>query len=233
MPFNVNPFPSYGPGGNNPESPGQRTVMYNTSPWETDLATRRKLEGDLATTKLSVNAKKYGDDLAFKQAENQRIDKNNRFTSVMQSLQGLLGNFNAGSTSVGGSSGTGPEITVGPVYSEQDIQRQINQSRAFNDAKAQTGFRTAQSQATGRGFSSRSPMLAALEGQYRNQALASSAEQETAFRTQAASENAGQILKGQQLRENQYASRMNEDIERRKPIFNTYNAMLSALAGLA
>lgn len=163
------------------------------------------------------------------QAENA---KEQRFNTVWGGLSGLLGRTTNPIT-IGGDSGTGPEITVGGVYNPQTVNQQVNATRAKNDRSAATKSRDAVADATGRGFGSQSPLLAALQGQIWGQNVATNTEAERAIRQTAAEQNSQQLLSTQQAREAQYASRQQEQIARAQPYFQTQNALIAALAGLA
>lgn len=163
------------------------------------------------------------------QAENA---KESRFNTVWGGLSGLLGRTTNPIT-IGGDSGAGPEISVGGVYTPQMVNQQVNASRAKNDRSAATKARDAVGDATGRGFGSQSPLLAALQGQIWGQNMAANTEGERSIRQTAAEQNSQQLLSTQQAREQQYASRQQEQIARAQPYFQTQNALIAALAGLA
>lgn len=160
---------------------------------------------------------------------NQRQD---RFNQIFPWLQSQLGNAMAQATAPGGASGTGPEISVGPVWNPQQIQQQVNASRAQGDQATQSRMQQVQRRVGSSGFGSNSPLAMALQTGLQNQNLATNTANERDIRMRAAGENAQQIFKTQMGREQQYAARMAEDIERRKPIWSQYNALLSAIGGL-
>lgn len=131
--------------------------------------------------------------------------------------------------SAGGVGGQQPFISDAPVYSEQQIQNQVNSQRAQNDAQTASQTRQMQQQMAGRGFGSRSPLAMALGQGYQNQALAANTQAENDLRFQAAQANSQQVLRAQQAREQQYASRQGEDIERRKTGTGGISALLTSL----
>lgn len=167
-------------------------------------------------------------------ADAQRFQQQ-KFNTVWGALSGLMGNMfgGGGPFTAGGSSGASPEISVGGVYNPQQIDQQVNAARAKNDATTAGRVRDAQQQMAARGFGSSSPLLAALTGRLQNQNLATNADSEREIRMGAAGQNAEQLLRTQQAREAQFASRQAEDIERRKPYFSTMNSLFASLAGLA
>lgn len=154
--------------------------------------------------------------------------RNQHFNQLLPMIQGALS-----SGLVGGQSGPGPQISAAPIWDEGQIQSQVNTQRAQNDAATQSQMRQTQSQMAGRGFSSNSPLLAALQSgqQMANMQANSAADQ--GIRWNAAQGNAEQVLKGQMAQEQQYSNRMNEDIERRKANNQYVSSLLGVLAGLA
>jgi hypothetical protein len=155
-----------------------------------------------------------------------------RFNTVFPWLQNQLGSAMAGSTTPGGSSGPSPEITVGPMWNPQQIQQQVNASRAANDQALGGQMNRIQSKVGASGFGSNSPLAMALQNQAANANRAMNTANEREARMRATEANANQIFKTQMGREQQFAARQAEDIERRKPYFNTVNSLLSAISGL-
>src|SRR5574338_1702203 len=72
-----------------------------------------------------------------------------RFNPVLPYLTNALGNF---SSTVGGQSPASPEITVGPVWNQQQTQQRVNAMRANNDQRAQSQTRAAGQSMAARGF---------------------------------------------------------------------------------
>lgn len=155
-----------------------------------------------------------------------------RFNQVFPWLQGQLGSLQSQMATAGGQSPKSPEITVGGVYNPQQIQQQVNATRAQGDQAMNSTIRQNTQQNAGKGFGSNSPLLQALNGQARASNLGTNTMAEQQFRNQAAQANAGHVLQTQQAREGQFASRQNEDIERRKPYWSTMNSLIGALGGL-
>lgn len=142
------------------------------------------------------------------------------FEQQMSAFQDSLKNFSAGGTGsfTGGSftppqtgaSGNQPHISAAPVFTPGQIQGQVNAGWANANQQAQTQQHQAANQFAGRGFSSRSPALAALQGQFEQQAMQTGADTERQTRLGSAQANAGQVLSAQQAQEAQYASRQQE-----------------------
>jgi hypothetical protein len=195
--------------------------MGGGSYWSVDPDVQAQIAGRSRDIDAQIAGQRYGIDAG--QA---------RFNSVFPWLQGQMSSLMGGMATAGGQSGPSPEITVGGVWDPQQVQQQVNSARAHNDQATQTQSRLAASQAAGRGFGSRSPLTMALQGQLQNQNMAQNATAGREIRWNAAKGNADQRLKSQTAREAQFSNRMTEDIERKKPVFGTMNAMLSALGGM-
>ena len=155
-----------------------------------------------------------------------------RFNQIFPLLQSQLGQAQAGYQTPGGASGQSPEITVGPMWNPQQIQQQVNASRAANDQATAGRMQGVQRQVGASGFGSNSPLAMALQNNLQNQNLATNTANERETRMKATQENANQIFRTQMGREQQFAARQGEDIERRKPYFSTFNSLLGALSGL-
>jgi hypothetical protein len=165
-----------------------------------------------------------------------------RFGQVFPWVQGQLGGlgawgsgggaaFGAGNTSPG-QVGQQPQINAGPVWTQDQIQQQVNGQAAQNDAKTGGQVRDIQSSTAGRGFGSNSPLAQALGTMAQGQNTATNANMAQQTQWNAAQGNAQQQLAGQTAQENQFASRQNEDIERHKVIAGRQNALIAALAGM-
>lgn len=192
----------------------------------------------------SLDEKAREANLSAAQAKAELDAKQGRFNSVFGYLQGLGSNFlnsspfgqafRAGGSPVGGPE---PRIDANPVWNPQQVQQQVNNQRAQNDAGLQSQERQNSQSLAGRGYGANSPLLSAMNQSASNANLIANASADRDTRLNAAQANAGQVLKGQQAQEGQYASRQQEDIQRRQPYvsgwFNTRNALLGALSGLA
>ncbi len=156
-----------------------------------------------------------------------------RFNTILPYLTGSLSSLNSNFASAGGTNAPAPQISVGGVLNDQQVQQQVNTSRAANDAATQNSIRNAGNSIAGRGFGANSPLAMAMQQGYQNQNLQSNTANETATRLNAAQANAGQLLNSQQARSSQWQQENALDIQRRLPYFQHQNALIAALAGLA
>lgn len=155
-----------------------------------------------------------------------------RFNTVYGDIRNQLGQMGATFGQVGGQSPPSPEITVGGVWSPDQVQQQVNAARAGNDQATQARQAVMQRQMAGRGFGANSPLAMALGVGMGNQNLATNTGAEREIRWNAAQGNAQHQLATQQAREQQFASRQDEDIRRRQSQLQAYSALLGALGGL-
>lgn len=163
----------------------------------------------------------------------QEGNKMARFGKVYGLLGGVLGHLgNGGALTPGGSNGTPPPITTGPVLNPQQIQQQVNQSNANVDKNTATNIQHSNQDLGGRGFGSNSPLAAALQMGYQNQGLQTRTGNETNLRLNAAQANSGNLLNTQQALSNQWATGNQLDINRRTPYIQQQTALLGALSGL-
>ncbi len=102
-------------------------------------------------------------------------------------------------SSVGGTPGNFTDIVASDVWSPQQIQAQVNQSRAQTQADAGGQVRQMEQRLSGAGFQSTSALGKELEGGIQGRALAASTGAENDLRYQAAAGNAANRLKGQGL----------------------------------
>lgn len=159
-------------------------------------------------------------------------DKMARFNSILPLLTNQFSRLNNGFATAGGSNGAPPPITAGPVLNPQQIQQQVNQSRAANDQNTAGQIARSDASLAGRGFGSGSPLSMALNGAMQGQNMATNTANETNTRLNAAQQNASQLLNSQQALSNQWATGNQLDIQRRAPIFAQQNALIAALSGL-
>lgn len=136
-------------------------------------------------------------------------------------------NFAARSATAGGKSPFGPEITVGGIWNPQQTQQQVNAMQAGIAESTASRIREMQGRVAGHGFGANSPLAQQLAQGYQNQALGQQVGGERDIRLQAAQANAGQLLRTQALRQQQFEEAQKIDVERRKPYF----ALLGSLLG--
>lgn len=156
-----------------------------------------------------------------------------KFDTVWPWLQGQFGTLSGQLATAGGASGQGPHISTGGVWNPQQVQQQVNATRAQNDRSMNTQNQKATNEVAGRGFGSSSPLLQAIYGQNFAANLGTNTQAEQQLRTTAAQQNAEHTLGTQQASEQQFSNRQQEDIARRKPYWQTYNTLLQSLAGMA
>lgn len=155
-----------------------------------------------------------------------------RFNQILPMLSGQFGRLNNGFATAGGTNTPMPPISAGPTLNPQQIQQQVNTSRAANDQATAGQMQQSNSSLAGRGFGSNSPLQMALNQGMQNNNLATNTANETATRLNAAQLNASQRLNSQQALSNQWATGNQLDIQRRAPIFAQQNALIAALGGL-
>ncbi len=130
--------------------------------------------------------------MQFDQSMQPLIQKNQRFHAIMPMItknmewakQNLFGMPMPG----GGSGGYG--IDSKPVYSDDQIQQQVNAARAANDASTAGKTREMQESMAGRGYGSRSPLAEMLSNMYAGQNLATNTANERDTRMEASKQNA-------------------------------------------
>lgn len=190
--------------------------------------------GENYRAQLAADAQKYAANLHAQQ-----------FNKLFGTLSGALGNFGGG----GGGNGSGamyggggfagfpaavpsPTISVGPVYTPQQIQQQVNAARAHNDTQLGTQLKQQQGEMANRGFAQGSPLQQALANQSQIANMVSNTQAGTQIPWEAAQANANQVLSTQQARESQYATRQKEVIEKANAQNQYRGGLLSALASL-
>jgi len=198
-----------------------QTTEIRTPRGET-VEERQRRQDDYAQGRYAVDQ-----NLAFQRQ--QQADKNNRFNTIWGSIQGQLGGLNQ---SVGGQSPPSPPMGGGQIWGAQDIQQNLNANRASTDRQVATQNANMQGSLAGRGFGSRSPLAAALETQTAMSGMGQKADYARQFVPQARQQNANYGLQVGQAREQQFANRQNEDIERRRTTVGQQTSLLNALAGL-
>lgn len=203
---------------------GQEGAMYGMRDPDT--------QDQLANQRLGFGSQERIANIGAEASKYPALLQQGRFDRVFPWLQGQMGSINSQMAKAGGQSGPSPEISVGGVLNPQQIQQQVNSMKAGNQQAGASQMAGQTQSLAGRGFGSNSPLLAALHGQTQASTLGQNVGGERDIRLGAAKENAGQLLSSQTARENQFANRQREDIERRKPYFSMQNTLLSSLAGL-
>lgn len=221
----------------------QRIAGMNNSTqrYQTDRTTdQRQRESELQSA-LQREGFTLQDRLNERTVEAQKLPsilEQGRFDRIFPILSGQLASLNGGGGdySAGyrgdGPVGQQPAISDAPVYTDAQTQEQVNAQRAANDQTAAGQAARMRANLAGRGYGANSPLAQLLGQNFMSQALGASAANERETRLGAAGANAAQVLKAQQARESQYASRQAEDIERNKTSQSNRNALMSALVGL-
>ena len=140
--------------------------------------------------------------------------KMNKLLPMLQGAMNGMGNFNTAGvgTNVPAPMAGGPHIQGGPLWTQQDIQGNLNANRAFVDQSIASQNQKMAGTMAGRGMGSTasSPMIAALQNQNFMAGLGQKADYERQFLPQARQQNAAFGLDSAKARENQFASRNNE-----------------------
>jgi hypothetical protein len=152
--------------------------------------------------------------------------------SVFPWVQGQISQFNKNPAAPGGFPGQPPEVTVGGVLNPQQIQQQVNQSRAATDASTQTNIRQMQQRLGGTGMGAQSPLAQALTGQMQGQGLQTNTGNETNLRLQAAGQNAQNLLATQQARLGGWEAAGQLQNQRLQALLGPENALIAALGGM-
>lgn len=158
--------------------------------------------------------------------------KDKVFGTISPLLQQLMGGQGPGGT-VGGQNPAIPQVDASPIWNPQQINQQVNSAKANNAASAETQSVGVQGKLASQGFGSKSPLLAALQGNIGQAKMGADADAERGIRWDAASGNAGQVMKGQTANQNAAVAFNNADIERRKSNNQYTTSLMSILGGLA
>lgn len=174
---------------------------------------------------------RQGNRLQYSLGMDQMRAQTGKFNTVFNLMKDQLGNFGGGMGAGGyggaGAVGSQPNISDQPVFTPQQVQQQVNAARSGNDQAAAGAQQRMQQGLAGRGFGAGSPLAAALGQNLYAQNLATNTGNERDTRMGAAQTNAGQVFEAQKAREQQYANRQQEEIERGK----TYTGFLGSILG--
>lgn len=193
-----------------------------------------RLQYDAANrgNELQAQTAQRGQDLSFRASMAPVEFARDRFNSVLPMFQtALAGGGDA--ERVGGQNTPTPGVTVGGVYSPQQVDEQVNAARARNAEETATQQRLAREQGAARGMSSRSPLAAALDQRFASGRMAADADAERQIRFDAAGANARQQTASEGLRGQLWNQENALDIQRRQTAQQGRNALLAALAGFA
>lgn len=157
---------------------------------------------------------------------------NTLFPWIQGQMGGLGGSGSGGFGYKGPPLGQRPEISDAPVYSEQQINQQVNAQRAENDMATAAQQRGVQNKMAGRGFGANSPLSAALQNSLAMSNMATNTANEQDLRWKAASGNAAQRLEAQKARATQDLGYVGEETKRGIAGQQQQTALLSALLGI-
>ena len=132
--------------------------------------------------------------------------------SIFDKLYGASGQYGA----VGGTTQPQPTITRGPLYSQQQIDQQVNQGVAANDARYQTLMKQLGESAAARGLGMRSPAIQAQMTQLGIANIGDNARTEMATPMRYLQANADQTFRTDQLAQQQWMGGEDVDIRRRQ-----------------
>lgn len=220
------------PPGSSPMS-GPHNGFAPTQVQNADIAINNK-NLDFAREKMGVDAANANADRANQMTLGMAPwnFKDKVFGTISPLLQQLMGNQNPGGL-VGGQNPATPQVDASPIWNPQQIDQQVNSAKANNAQSADTQSKAAQTKLSAQGFGSKSPLLAALEGNIGQARMGADADAERGIRWDAASGNAGQVLKGQMANQNAAVAFNGQDIDRRKANNQYQTSLLSILGGLA
>lgn len=158
--------------------------------------------------------------------------RQSRFRTLLpyldQAMSGMGQGLNGGYGGAG-QRGEQPEINAAPVLTANQMQQQVNAQRAGNDASMAGRVQQMNAGLAGRGFGSNSPLAQALMANFAGQNMATNTANERETRLSGAQMNSEHVLKAQQAREQQFASRQQEEIERGKAYTGGISSLMSAL----
>lgn len=145
--------------------------------------------------------------------------------------QSLTGAFTP--STVGGVNSPMSPISQGSIWSDQQIDQQVNQSKSNNQQMAATQNQQISNRAAGQGFASKSPLVAALQGQTNAATMANNAKSEQDIRWNAAEGNSRHLLDTQKAAQQQWADWNDADIRRRQAAYQGQASLLAALGAFS
>lgn len=153
----------------------------------------------------------------------------NRIFPYIGNLMGGGGGSFLSGYNTSGQVGQQPYISDAPVYSQQNIQENVNAARAQSDAAMASRQQQLRNSSAGRGASANSPLVQSMMNAMYGQNLAANTAAEQQLRFNAAKENASHVLDAQKARESQFGARQQEGIERGKVSYSGLASILGAL----
>ncbi len=192
--------------------------------YDTDATNLTRRQGD----QLAADSARNGQQLQYNLGQDQLGFQKDRFGQVFGAVQGQLG----------GGLDAAPIRTVGSsaptqVLTGDQVQQQVNASRAGLDRRAETQAADAGRSLAGRGFGANSGLGFALGQMARGQAASAGADQEREIRLGAARDNAQQGTAAAQLGLQAGMANQDADLKRRGIAAQRQSSLLSSLASLA
>lgn len=186
------------------------------------------------TARMQDQTQQRSQDLNFQLGKMPFDWQREKFSQTFPLFQQALGNFGSGTQGqrVGGENTPAPDVTVGGVYSPEQVRQQTNAAYSHNAGLAATANRDTQSNAAARGMSTNSPLVQALMGQQQAARMAADSDAARQIGFDAAGANAKQQTASEALREQTWQANNQLDVNRRQQAASQQNALLAALSGL-
>lgn len=155
-----------------------------------------------------------------------------KFNTVMPLISGLMGGVRA-NMGGGGAMAPQPSMGSGDIWTQAQIDQQVNAAKAGNAQQASTASHNAARQTAGRGFGANSPLLAALQGQIQMGQMGTDADAERGIRLDSAKANAQNRLATGSLAEQKWLDAQDQNLRRQQLAFSGPASLLGALSGFA
>lgn len=170
---------------------------------------------------------------AQKEMQGKQLDwQKQKMGTLLPYLNNLMGMGQASNMPGPAAGGVQPRIGGGPLWTQQQINQNINANRANVDQSIATQNRTLGNQIAGRGFGTASPLAAALQNQTAMGGMAQKQDYARQFQQQTRQDNLRYALDVGRAQENQFASRQKEANDRRQIQANQTSSLIGALGGL-
>lgn len=196
-----------------------------------NLQLNQKREADALDAALRREGYANSSQIANMQAEASKyphVLKQQRWGQIFPHVQGILGQAgNLNDMYSGSQLDKSATIDQSPVYSGQQIQEQVNATRAQNDAATASRQSALSRQLAGRGYGSRSPIGLMMNQSLMGQNLQGNTAAEQQLRFGAAESNAKHVLNAQKANVDRVAGYNQQDTERGR----TRSGLLQGLIG--
>lgn len=183
------------------------------------------LDTGYAMRKMQQDEAEKDRKLRLQMQQNELAPVNARLSWVQSLLPGLMGSF----SQVGGQARPQPDFTPSPVYTDQQMQQQVNAARGMNDARTATQQRLMSQQFAGRGIGAFSPAQQAMSRSLAMGNMRANAEAEREIPFQAAQANADSMFRGNQLQQQMWKDYEDMDIARRQNQLTGITSLLRLL----